>query len=158
MTDQSPHQADHAQERGHILVIEPDAAYAARFPDAPVEYRWSIECQNPARCGGWQECHESHQIDGEPVNDGPWESEESAPWFEEDYYTFHGVEHEWRYGYGWTVPFDGCVVAENAGYTDCPVEPMRPGRWLVDDEWDDTYMSLNAVEELALSPVSGSRR
>lgn len=141
------------QKRGHVLVIEPDTEYAARFPDAPVEYRWSIECQNPARCGGWQECHESHQIDGEPVNDGPWESEESAPWFEEDYYTFHGVEHEWRYGHGWTVPFDGCVVAENAGYTDCPVEPMRTGRWLVEDEWDDTYMSLHVIEGLPLPPA-----
>lgn len=136
------------QQRGHVLVIEPDAAYAERFPDAPVEYRWAIECLVPEKCGGWQECPESHQIDGEPTNDGPWESDETAPWYEEEEYEFHGVWHEWRYGYGWTVPFDGCVVAD-AVHVDCPVEPMRPGRWLVNDEWDDTYLTLDVVSEIA---------
>lgn len=40
------------------------------------------------------------------------------------------------------------MVAENAPYVDCPVEPMRPGRWLVDDEWDDTCLTLDVVSEI----------
>lgn len=134
--------------RGHVLVIEPDTAYAERFPDADIEYRWRIECLSPEKCGGWQECSESHEVPGVPVNDGPWDSDESAPWFEQDYFTFHGVEHEWRSGYGWTVPFDGCVVAYNSPFYDCPIDPLRPGRWVVDDEWDDEWMTLVAIEEL----------
>lgn len=140
------HSAEKDAPRGHVLVIEPDAAYAARFPDAPTEYRWSIECLNLEKCGGWQECPESHEVEGQPVNDGPWDSDESAPWFEEEEFEFHGVLHEYRWGHGWTVPFEGCVVASNDA--DCPVEPMRPGRWMVHDEWDDTYLTLELGDDL----------
>ena len=150
MGDRIEQTAESAQ-RGHVLVIEPDAAYAERFPDAPVKYRWRIECANTDLCGGFQECPESHQIDGEPVNDGPWESDESAPWYEQDYFTFHGVEHEWHYGWNWTVPFEGCVVKANA--EDQPIWPMRTGRWQVDDEWDSgEFVTLHVLSEISPSP------
>lgn len=138
--------------RGHVLVIEPDAAYAERFPDAPIEYRWFIECANTDICGGYEECIQEHEVDGVSAVDGPWECPDDVAWCEEDYFTFHGVEHQWHYGWNWTVPFKGCVVKENAD--DCPIFPMRPGRWTVEDEWenDGEFMTLNVLAEQHISP------
>lgn len=140
-------------QRGHVLVIEPDAAYAERFPDAPVEYRWFIECADTSLCGGFEECIQEHEVDGVSAADGPWECPEDVAWFEEDYFTFHGVEHQWHYGWNWTVPFEGCVVKDNA--EECPVWPMRPGRWKVEDEWEDggEYLILHVLEELSIPPA-----
>jgi len=143
-------QVSETAQHGHVLAIEVDAAYAERFPNASTEFRWSVECLDRASCVGWQECNDSHEMPGEPCNDGPWGSEETAPWYEEDEYKFHGAEHTWTPGYGWTIPFDGCVVAENDA--DCPVYPMRPGRWVVHDEWDDTWLTLELGEELHTRP------
>ena len=137
--------------RGHVLVIEPDTAYADRFPDFPVEYRWRIECANVEKCGGWTECPEPHEVDGTSAADGPWDALESAAWCDEDYFTFHGVEHEWHDGYGWTVPFEGCVVAATA--EDQPISPMRPGRWVVHDDWDDEWVYLTVVSEIHGPPT-----
>ena len=137
-------------QRGHVLVIEPDTAYAERFPSAPTEYRWRIECASVEKCGGWQECRESHEVLGMPTNEGPWESSEDAPWYDQDFFTFHGVEHEWHDGYGWTVPFEGCVVAATA--EDQPISPMRPGRWVVNDDWSDEWVDLEVVSEIPSPP------
>lgn len=128
-------------ERGHVLTVTKSDDW---HEDQPY-FDYSIECLAPEKCGGWQECVEPHEVDGNSAADGPWGSDESAPWFEEDYYVFHDVEHEWRYGYGWTVPFEGCVVAANdSAYDyahDIGVE-HGPGRYVVDDEWDDCSVAL----------------
>lgn len=147
----SERSAEKDEKRGHRLTLTKDDDFDPEYP----YFKGSIDCLVPAKCGGWQECPESHQIDGEPVNDGPWESDESAPWYEQDYFTFHGVEHEWRYGYGWTVPFEGCVVAANDHASDSTHEigvEHGEGTFLVDDEWDDTYVTLHVIEPVSLPP------
>lgn len=143
----------------HILVVEPDAAYAARFPDADPETRWWIECPEGNDCAGWQECREPHVVDSKDAADGPHETECrcvnglecEVPWCGEDVFTFHGIEHEWRWGYGWTVPFTGCVLAANADRFDPPDDlwqtdgTLSIGRWVVDDDWDDDLPTVTLI-------------
>lgn len=126
----------------HILVVEPDTAYAERFPDFPPETRWHIECPDGNGCSGWEECDGDHSSLTEDDQD-------------EGYATAHGVEHEYRWGYGWTVPYEGCVVAGNDS-TEPPDELWKRdedshnlrlplGRWVVDDDWDETHCTLILV-------------
>lgn len=136
-------------DRGHILTLTRSSDWAEDEP----YFDHQIECLVPERCGGWQECGETHEVDGLNAADGPWEGDDGAPWFEQEEFVFHGVEHEWRYGYGWTVPFEGCVVAandsvyENAHEIGCG---HGPGRYLVDDDWDDTCCILHLI-----APIPG---
>lgn len=67
------------------------------------------------------------------------------PWCDEDEFVFHGVPHTWRYGYGWTVPFEGCVVDANDSCVDEAYDIARehgPGTHEVDDDWDETTCYL----------------
>ncbi|MBB3040982.1 hypothetical protein [Nocardioides soli] len=144
--------AETDQKRGHHLTVVKDDDFDPEYP----HFKGTITCLVPTKCGGWQECPESHQIEGGPVNDGPWDSDEDAPWFEEDYFTFHGVEHEWRYGYGWTVPFEGCCVADNDSSVDSVHDiglENGEGTYVVDDEWDDTSCTLIVVERVSSRPA-----
>lgn len=125
--------------RGHTLVVEPDDAYAARFPDFPPETQMRVECDSPDECGGWTECIQDHGAG----NDVPWVSDEDAPWFEEEDYDFHGVTHTWRSGHGWTVPYKGCVVQE----VDLDFGHLPIGRYAIEDEWDDTECYLTLISE-----------
>lgn len=118
------------------------------YPDTP-EFEHSIECLGG--CSGWQECQEDkHEVPGyDGVNDGPYESDEDAPWYDEEEYEFHGVLHTWNgSGYGWTVEFPGCVVQANDYGEPYGANTQRDGSWLVDDDWDDTYVTLNVVTEV----------
>lgn len=130
--------------RGHLLHVTESKHHT---PDDP-SWTFAITCLDPAKCGGWQECDKEHLGgDGVSAENGPWDDvPEGAAWADEDYFTFHGVEHEWRYGHGWTVPFEGCVVAEN-DWTDSAWEIAREhgvGDHRVDDDWDDcsVYLAL----------------
>lgn len=65
----------------------------------------------------------------------------------------HGVLHEWRWGHGWTVPFEGCVVADNVhrGWSDDASDIAIEhgiGTHVVDDDWDDTDLRLTYVSTL----------
>lgn len=127
------------------------------YPDSP-EFESGIECLGG--CNGWQECGEDkHEVPGyEGVNDGPWDSDEDAPWYDEEEFEFHGVLHTWNgNGYGWTVPFPGCVVAANDYTEPYGADVRRDGSWLVEDDWDDTTVSLNViveVEDARTTPVA----
>lgn len=128
--------------RGHLLHVAKTADW---HPD---EHDWDIKvtCLNPDRCDGWQECPGNHEQDGISAADGPWEGDEDAPWFEEEEWDFHGVAHTWRYGYGWTVPYPGCVVADNDNVREQGweiAEEHGAGVYAVEDEWDDDYVTLN---------------
>lgn len=103
-----------------------------------------IICLADGDCGGWQECRENH--DG--ADEGPWDCDESDPWEGKDVFDFHGVEHTWLDGHGWTVPFVGCVVA--ASDCDFPYgfSDLAPGRYEIDDEWDDTDLTLTLREPI----------
>lgn len=130
--------------RGHLLTITTTADHTPEDPD----FDYSVTCQAPDLCGGWEECLDPHEVDGVSAADGPWDSDETDPWFEEEEFDFHGVTHEWRYGYGWTVPFKGCVVAANDGVCDAADDIGRsrgPGTYPVDDDWDDTSCYLTVI-------------
>lgn len=139
----------------HTLIKEIDTDYTG-MPDGEVEYRYRIECADPATCDGWIECGKLHEFDGRDADTyGPYDCEPDCPWFESEEFDFHGVVHTWRDGYGWTVPFDGCIVA----YTDWDVPDEiwsgPVGRYPVDDEWDDTQCTLSIrTEDTAPQPDS----
>jgi hypothetical protein len=129
-------------EIAHILIKEAD-------PDDPEEFRYRVECQIEGGCGGWLECAEPHEVAGWIASGSegdPHDCDPAAPWCNSEEFTFHGVEHTWQGGWGWTVPFEGCLLESYSDFEppdevlDLPV-----GRYLVDDEWDDTEVCLNYV-------------
>jgi hypothetical protein len=132
----------------HILEVTPDGE------------GFSVECLVGNGCSGWLECGEPHTVGNADASDGPFDCDEDAPWYDEDEWEFHGIIHTWHYGFGWTVPYPGCVVAGSA--VDPPDDlwqtvggehRLNPGRWLVDDDWDESecYLSL-------LGPAEPSER
>lgn len=128
--------------REHHLTITPDDD-GDDF-DTP-GWQFEITCLAPTKCGGFQECPDEHQVAGVSAADGP-DADESAPWFDEEEFEFHGVMHEWRYGFGWTVPFDGCVVSDALNW-NCDsaadiADRHGAGVHVVDDEWDDSSCTL----------------
>ena len=150
----------------HIVHITRDAGKLARLAEfRPVteqdradQYAVHIECTVPGGCGGWEECREPHEVDGVSAADGPYDTvcscadaEATAcsiPWCGHDEFEFHGVLHEWRSGYGWTVDFDGCVLAAYPDF-ELPdgIDTTRDGKWRVEDDWDDTDCYLNLIGE-----------
>ena len=129
----------------HILVIEPDAAYAARFPGSPVEYTSGIECPAGNGCSGWIECDKPHRVDGKSAADGPDDCDEGDPWEGQDEIEFHGVLHTWRCGWGWTAPYPGCVVQGTDYEVPDDLYPLKPGRYVVEDDWDDCTCILETI-------------
>lgn len=129
----------------HVLVITPDTEYAKRFPDADPEVQWRVECSDPAACSGWRECGEPHEVGGVSAADGPWDPpSDDVPWVDEDEFEFHGEDHTWRGGWGWTVEYAGCPV-DAFGDIELPddlPQPITPGRYTIDVEWDDTYCTV----------------
>ena len=118
----------------HVLVI-----------DDTENNGWTFECPGQPACSGWEECRDPAGHEGFDPED------EDSPAFDEyEDVEIHGVFHEWQWGYGWTVPFVGCVVDENG--CDLPYElwdreqdRYKPGRWIVNDDWDDTDCTLILV-------------
>lgn len=113
---------------------------------------FTIECLAGNGCNGWIECREPHTVGKLDATEGPYDCDPDMPWSDEEEWEFHGVLHEWRWGYGWTVPYPGCVVAAQG--CDAPDDlwevvdgehRLKPGRWLVDDDWDDTDCYLTLV-------------
>lgn len=132
----------------HVLVKEID-------PEDHEEFRYRIECQVPDSCDGWWECDKPHEVDGrraDGAQDGPFDCEADVPWSDKEEFEFHGVTHTWRYGHGWTVPFEGCIVAWADSEPPEEVEALPPGRYEVEDEWDDTSLYLNYVGPEEVSP------
>lgn len=127
---------------GHLLHVEATADHTPKKPD----WSFSIQCVKPESCGGWQECGQPHGSGTLSADLGPWEADPLAPWGEEEEFTFHGVLHEWRYGYGWTVPYDGCPVADSLNWSNDDAWDIARhhgvGTHVVQDEWDDTSCSL----------------
>lgn len=145
----------------HTLTIttrESPIAYAGLWGSVryDLDYESSITCTTTG-CNGWQECREPHVVEGyDGPNDGPDDSEEDAPWADREEFEFHGVLHTWRGGWGWTVPFVGCVLAEQdlADYIHDIYAEHGPGEYLVDDDWwDETHSSISAVSMADGSPL-----
>ncbi|WP_087005977.1 hypothetical protein [Gulosibacter sp. 10] len=153
----------------HIITITRDEDFLKRLSqyrepdehDRSNAYTYSVECTVSGGCGGWQECGKPHEVDGVDASDGPWETpcscayveadHHSIPWCGEEEFEFHGVLHEWRWGYGWTVPYTGCIIRDYPPELPDGIDTERDGRWLVDDDWDDTDCYLVLVRELGES-------
>jgi hypothetical protein len=143
-------------QRKHLLTITRSADWHADQPD----WDWSITCSTPDRCNGWWECRETHEVGGLSAADGPFDCELDAPWSELDEFDFHGVPHVWRYGYGWTVRYPGCVV-QTADVSDEVwniATSKGPGVYVVDDDWDDTTCYLTLVAPTTHPTDQGQRQ
>lgn len=110
-------------------------------PDGPFAWDYlvidSIECSVPGGCGEWQVC--DHPED--PYDEGD-------PTFDVEEWEFHGVLHEWN-GMTWVAPFRGCAVAEWGDDTSTLWDDIDgPGRYEVDDDWDDTECYLTVVRKV----------
>ena len=136
----------------HTFVVEPDTEYLEKLAvirrvtddDREDATTWLIECSDPAACPGWVECGENH--DGFDPHD-----EDSLAYDKYEDVTIHGVPHEWRYGYMWTVDYPGCPVQGFAIDLEPPDElprPLRPGRWEVDTDWDGDTCILTLTTPL----------
>ena len=144
----------------HLLVIEHDGYLPGPvhpdqciYPEHPDERSYTIVCIDPQRCVGWSECSEPHEIDGSSASCGPYQCDRPddqpsclgdepdeglrprPPWYDQEEFEFHGVVHTWRLGWGWTVPYQGCIVVDAerpSGADDTPI-----GVWEIDEEWFD---------------------
>lgn len=150
--------------RGHLLTITPEDDFDPEYPC----WDSSITCLSEDLCGGYQSCGEPHEVDGVSAADGPYSAQcpgfhgpygpdaaenaaraaghpEHVPWCEVEEFVFHGVEHTWRYGWDWTVPFEGCVVAEadTSEYVYEIAEQHGPGVYEVEDDWSDESCRLD---------------
>lgn len=131
----------------HILVVELDEKYAARFPDADPSTLWRLECVNPVFCTGWIECRKDH--------DGYDPDEETSPAFDQyEDVLIHGEFHEWQYGYSWCVPLPdnecslrGYDLEPPAELWDREAENWKIGRWRVEAEIDDDCCTLLLVSD-----------
>lgn len=136
MTHDTHSAENDAPVRGHLLTVTKSDDW---FPDQPA-WDGAITCLSPTTCNGWWECHEPHEVDGKSAASGPYDCDDSDPWCDEDEYEFHGVQHTWHYGSGWTVPYEGCVVQTVDTISDSAYEIGQAhgeGTYQVDDEWGD---------------------
>lgn len=138
----------------HKIVVARDERGLARLAalrpvteqDRADHHFWRVVCSDPAGCPGWVECHETHEVDGKSAADGPWEADEDDPWAEQDEFVFHGVPHEWRSEYGWTVDYDGCPVECADAELPDGIDTTVDGEYPVEVEWDDEFCVLTLVE------------
>jgi len=90
--------------------------------ECPGEFTYTWECPGPKHCSGFQECCETRP------EDDPCSGDELE---------LHGVVHTYHDGYGWTVPYQGCVLAP---YQDLEVDDALlyepPGRYVIDIYWN----------------------
>lgn len=147
-----------ADRKLHVLVkrLHPD------LQGVDDEYAYDLECPGAPHCTGWQECDQTHEVDGISAANGPDEpldtcecdgclvcSCPSLPWDGVEEFEFHGVVHTWHIGYGWTVPYNGCVVREHDLEEHDLLLDEPPGRYLVDAEWpepEEVYLELVGPE------------
>lgn len=124
------------------------------MPDEP-DWDWDLTCVDFNACDGqgWWECgvHLAHTTatykardEGRVLLDHPPACDAPAPgeWNDdEDEILAHGVWHTYRYGWGWTVPYPGCVLVGHDNIADHVWEIARTegtGTYLVIEDWDDT--------------------
>ncbi len=161
----------------HLLVITLDRIEQAKldagefvFPEHVDSRDYGTKCLVENGCGGWIECREPHEVDGKKADCGPYDCDcpdgqpsclseteaDYAPWCDREEFEFHGVVHTWRYGYGWTVPYKGCIVAWGDYELPGCYEDLPRGEYQVEDDWEDTgcYLQLVACQLPADHPAS----
>jgi hypothetical protein len=137
----------------HLLTISKSEDWYEDDPD----WNFDITCTDPKTCNGFETCPEPHVINGFSAGDGPYDSEclaceygekssfKHSPVCDNDEFEFHGVMHTWQsFEFGWTVPFDGCVVIASRNWSDGVGESgweiasaHGPGIYDVDVDWGD---------------------
>lgn len=138
--------SDNTAPRGHILTITKGDDFDPRWP----VFGYNIECLNKDKCGGVEVCVKDHTVDGRSAQEGPYECDDNAPWSGCDDFEFHGVIHHWHYCIGWTTPYPGCVVADAEVHDDANDIGIEhgPGRYAIEDDWDDFNCRLDYVSKL----------
>lgn len=147
----------------HTLSVELDSIEQERldageyvFPEHPDSRGWHIRCDSPQHCNGWLECTRQHIckhgheiVHDELSIDGPCPGidDDNCIASDEEEAEFHGEWHTYRWGWGWTVPFRGCVVAENwDGDLPHGIDSLPIGEHPVEEDWyDDTSVALDLV-------------
>lgn len=128
----------------HILVKALDTTHPGR-----PEYTFTLECPGRPHCEGYTECRDRHEVDGRDADgEDPFDCSPDAPWESKEQFEFHGLLHTWHDGFGWTVPFAGCPVRSHPYFADQARDVLfeqMPGRYVVDDYWDEDDMSLKLV-------------
>lgn len=139
----------------HLLVISHDERIPGPvhpdqhiYPEHPEERDYRIVCLNPKQCIGWSTCPEPHEVDGRSAACGPHscdcpdgqpgclgdEPDEGdrprPPWFDEETFTFHGIEHTWRHGWDGQSPTVGASSPASMpnGPTRSTSHRSAPGR------------------------------
>lgn len=150
----------------HILEIALDSIEQAKldageyvFPEHVDSREYHIRCPSGNGCSGWLSCNHPHEVDGVSANRGPDECcgalfgqgheddclGDSLPWRNRDEFVFHDELHMWQYGWGWVLPYVGCVVNYDCelpdNYDDLPI-----GEYEVDSDWDDFSCYLTLVD------------
>lgn len=119
---------------GHALLVEQGDDH---FEDQP-DWKGTIHCLTPAKCEGWWECSGDHT--------GYDPDEKDSPAYDQtEDVMIHGVLHGYQHGFGWTVPYDGCIVAASDSIHEHVYEIGQQhgaGLHLVDTEWEDTDCTL----------------
>lgn len=104
-------------------------------------YMVTVECSDPGACPGWIEC------DGDHTGFDP--DDEASPAYDEwEGVMIHGVPHDWN-SWGWSVPYAGCPMTAFAREQDFDgIDRSRPGRWLLDVDWDDDECYMTVIREV----------
>lgn len=139
----------------HKIVVARDERGLARLAalrpvtaqDRADHYTWRVVCSDPAGCPGWIECRETHEFNGRSAADGPYEADEGDLWDGQDEFVFHGVPHEWRSGYGWTVAYAGCPVECSDAELPDGIDTTVDGEYPIEVDWDDEFCVLIPTKE-----------
>ena len=148
----------------HILTVRADQRYADLYPNKGIKYVGSLKCPEGNNCTGFTECDEIHEHEGvrigdheagdccpgDPSMDPP---ELCSPWCGEEEFEFHGEWHTYQDGYGWTVPFEGCIVNEYSWEIPDECYPLRPSVWTVDVRFDDEWIEFYSVKEIQYAEI-----
>lgn len=128
----------------HILIIGLDAdREAARrqgeavFPEHPDERSYTLMCPDGNGCKGFLRCGEPHWFGGVPVEHDINQDSSAPRGYENEEREFHGVTHLWREGWGWTVPYEGCIVNYVNWEYPTGIAQYPIGEYDVEDEWID---------------------
>lgn len=107
-------------------------------------FRREVEC--PAitpQCEAWGPCGKTPEC-----SDSTWPDDD-------DYVTFHGVEHRFmRHDSYWGVPQGTCfyAVGDNTPDAIADLELNEPGRYEIDVDMDDIYPLFTLATEMGEAP------
>lgn len=124
------------------------AAGEYALPEHFEDRDWHILCSDPTRCIHYEACesfahicpHGSNAINGpeEPSEDNVVCPDHSPTCYQdEDVFDFHGVEHTWRYGWGWTIDLPSCAVAALISEAPEGVDQLPVGTYDANVDWPD---------------------